>query len=143
CFADEGARVAVLARTQRDLDDVVEDLGRRGSPDPVGCPVDVRDEAQVNEVFADLATRWGELNVLVNAVGPDVRGSVADLTDAQWRVAFEDGVLGIVHCVRSSLELLRKAEWARIVNFSASSTQRQTVSLAAYTAAKSMVTSIS
>ncbi|NDZ97459.1 SDR family oxidoreductase [Streptomyces sp. SID6673] len=143
CFADEGARVAILARTQRDLDDTVVELRRRGSPDAVGLVVDIRDDAAVTQVFADLDARWGGLNVLVNAVGPNVRGTVEDLSDDQWRVAFDDGVLGLVHCVRTALPLLRKAGWARIVNFAASSTQRQTVSLAAYTAAKSMVTSIS
>ena len=51
--------------------------------------------------------------------------------------------MGMVHCVRSALPLLRKAEWARIVNFSAHSTQRQSVILPAYTAAKAMVTSVS
>jgi 3-oxoacyl-[acyl-carrier protein] reductase len=48
-----------------------------------------------------------------------------------------------VRCVRWALPLLRKAPWARIVNFSAQSTKRQNVSLPAYTAAKAMVTSIS
>jgi 3-oxoacyl-[acyl-carrier protein] reductase len=38
---------------------------------------------------------------------------------------------------------LRKAQWARIVNFSAQSTQRQSTALAAYTAAKAMVSSVS
>ena len=51
--------------------------------------------------------------------------------------------MGMVHCVRSALPLLRNAEWARIVNFSAQSTQRQSVILPAYTAAKAAVTSIS
>jgi NAD(P)-dependent dehydrogenase (short-subunit alcohol dehydrogenase family) len=51
--------------------------------------------------------------------------------------------MGMVHCVRSALPMLRKAQWARIVNFSAHSTQRQTVILPAYTAAKAAVTSIS
>ena len=46
-------------------------------------------------------------------------------------------------CVRSALPLLRKAEWARIVNFSAHSTQRQSVILPAYTAAKAALTSVS
>ena len=55
----------------------------------------------------------------------------------------KDGVLGMVRCVRSALPLLRKAQWARIVNFSAHSTQRQSVMLPAYTAAKSMLTSVS
>ncbi|MFD1813528.1 SDR family NAD(P)-dependent oxidoreductase [Rhodococcus gannanensis] len=143
CFADEGARIAVFARTRTDLDKAVDDLHGRGSPDAVGIVVDVRDATQVERAFAELADRWGGLNVLVNAVGPDVRGTVESLTDDQWRTAFDDGVLGIVHTVRSALPLLRRADWARIVNFSASSTQRQTVSLAAYTAAKAAVTSIS
>src|ERR1700757_193451 len=70
-------------------------------------------------------------------------GSFEDLTDEQWREAFDDGVMGMGHCVRSALPLLRTAQWARIVNFSAHSTQRQTVILPAYTAAKAALTSIS
>lgn len=144
CFAEDGARVALLARTRADLDRAVEELRALGSPDAVGFVADLADGARVADVFDELAQRWdGTLNVLVNAAGPDVRGTVEELTDEQWRTALDGGVLGMVHCVQSALPLLRAAEWARIVNFSASSTQRQTVSLAAYTAAKSMVTSIS
>src|ERR1700743_3927609 len=51
--------------------------------------------------------------------------------------------MGMVRCVRSALPLLRKAEGARIVNFSAHSTQRQSVILPAYTAAKAALTSVS
>ncbi len=81
--------------------------------------------------------------MLINAVGPGTRGTFDELADEQWREAFDDGVMGMVHCVRSALPLLRKAQWARIVNFSAHSTQRQTVTLPAYPAAKAAVTSIS
>ena len=103
CLADDGARVAILARSRVDLDRAAADLTDRGSPDALGL----------------------------------------DLTDEQWRQAFDDGVMGMVRCVRSALPLLRKAAWARIVNFSAHSTQRQSVILPAYTAAKSALTSIS
>lgn len=144
CLADEGARVAVLGRSAADLDRAVADLVRRGSPDAAGLVVDVRDAEQVDAAFADLGRRWnGELNVLVNTVGPTVQGSFDVLTDDQWREAVDDGALSMVRCVRAALPLLRAAEWARIVNFSAHSTQRQSVPLAAYTAAKSMMTSAS
>src|SRR6185312_2222685 len=94
--------------------------------------------------FDELAERWdGELNILVNVAGPSAVGTFEDLTDDQWRAAVDEGVMGMVHCVRSALPLLRKAEWARIVNFSAHSTQRQSVILPAYTAAKAMVNSVS
>jgi 3-oxoacyl-[acyl-carrier protein] reductase len=144
CLAEDGARVALVGRTRASLDSAVADLTNRGSPDAVGLAADIGDAAQVDKVFAEIASRWnGELNVLINTVGPGAPGSFEDLTDEQWRESVEDGVMGMVRCVRSALPLLRKAQWARIVNFSAHSTQRQSVMLPAYTAAKSMLTSVS
>ncbi|TLG05288.1 SDR family oxidoreductase [Nocardia cyriacigeorgica] len=143
CFAEEGARVAVVGRSGADLDLACADLAERGSRDAVGMVADATDAVQVDAVFEQLDQRWGELNVLVNAVGPNVRGTLEELSDDQWRTAVDQGVLAVVHCVRSALPLLRRAEWARIVNFSAQSTQRQTASLIAYTAAKAMLVSVS
>lgn len=144
CLAVEGARVAVIGRAREALDRAVEDLASRGSPDALGLVADIGYPTQVDQIFAELGERWnGELNVLINTVGPGAYGSFEDLTDEQWRQSVEDGVLGMVRCVRCALPLLRKAQWARIVNFSAHSTQRQSVMLPAYTAAKAMVTSVS
>jgi 3-oxoacyl-[acyl-carrier protein] reductase len=144
CLADDGARVAIIARSGSDLNRAAEDLARRGSPDAVGLVADIIEPAQVDGVFAQLANRWdGGLNILINAVGPTVRGDFESLTDDQWRQAFDEGVMGMVHCVRSALPLLRRGDWARIVNLSAHSIQRQTVSLPAYTAAKAALTSVS
>jgi 3-oxoacyl-[acyl-carrier protein] reductase len=144
CLAADGARVAVVARSRPDLDRAAEELRQQGSPDALGLVADVRDAGQVDKLFAEVGKRWsGELNVLVSAVGPSTVGSFEDLTDEQWHQAFDDGVMGMVRCVRSALPLLRKAAWARIVNFSAHSTQRQSVVLPAYTAAKAALTSIS
>ncbi|MFZ1178227.1 MAG: SDR family oxidoreductase [Mycobacterium sp.] len=144
CLAEEGARVAVVGRTRSTLDSAATDLTGRGSPDALGIVADIGDAGQVDKVFAELGERWdGELNVLVNTVGPGAPGSFEDLADEQWRQAVEDGVMGMVRCVRSALPLLRKAQWSRIVNFSAHSTQRQSGMLPAYTAAKAMLTSVS
>lgn len=144
CLADDGARVAVVGRTRAVLDDAAADLARRGSPDALAVVADMCDPTQVDDLFAQLGARWGgELNMLVNAAGPTVVGNFEELTDEQWRITIDDGAMGMVRCVRAALPLLRKASWARIVNFSAHSTQRQSVILPAYTAAKAMVTSVS
>lgn len=144
CLAEDGARVALIGRTPDVLADAATALAEMGSPDTLALVADTTDADQVQRVFAEIGERWnGRLNILVNAVGPDAVGTFEDLTDEQWRIAFDSGVMGMVHCVRSALPLLRAAEWARIVNFSAHSTQRQSVILPAYTAAKAAVTSIS
>jgi 3-oxoacyl-[acyl-carrier protein] reductase len=142
CFAEDGARVAVMARTQADLDATAEALLAKGATDAVGIGVDITDAAQVEAGFAEVGERWGELNILVNAAGPGGLGRFEDLSDAQWLETLDLGAMGMIRCVRAALPLLRAAEWARIVNVSAHSTKRQTAMLPAYTAAKSMVTSV-
>lgn len=144
CFAEDGARVALVGRDRTVLDRAADELAALGSPDALGLVADTGDPAQVDAVFAELGQRWNDrLNVLINAVGPNVQGAFEALTDDQWQKAIDNGVMGMVRCVRAALPLLRRADWARIVNFSAQSTQRQSTILAAYTAAKAAVASVS
>ena len=35
CLADEGAKVAIIARNQADIDTAIEESSRRGSPDAI------------------------------------------------------------------------------------------------------------
>ncbi|CAI7981128.1 Short-chain dehydrogenase [Frankia sp. Hr75.2] len=144
CFAADGARVAVLARNRADLEKTVGRLLELGAADAVALPADITRPDEVTAAFGLVRDRWGELNSLVNATGPKGgrMGPFEELTDDDWLAAVDVGVLGMVRCVRAALPLLRAAEWGRIVNISAHSTKRQTASLIAYTAAKSMVTSI-
>ncbi len=141
-LAAEGASVAVLARGQEALDDTVAALHAAGSPGSEGLAVDATDRHQVDEVFARLGRQWGSLNVLVNTLGPGA-GRFEQLEDPDWDRSFDLGVMAAVRCVRAALPLLRSAEWARIVNVSAHSTQRQSPLLVAYTASKAALSSVS
>ena len=46
-FADDGARVAILARGTAAIDDTLEELRRRGCPDAVGLSVDLTDPVAI------------------------------------------------------------------------------------------------
>ena len=142
CFAEDGARVAVLARTRADLDATAARLVELGAPDAVGLRADITRIEEVEAAFDELRERWGELNVLVNATGPVGLGTFDDLSDADWQATIDLGAMGMIRCVRAGLPLLRAADWARIVNLSAHSTKRQSPGLVAYTASKAVVTSV-
>ncbi len=141
-FADDGARVAILARGSAAIDDTVRELQRRGSPDAVGLSVDLGDAAAIDQVFDLLGQRWGSVNSLVNTIGPG-DGAFEDLDDAGWDAALQLGLMAAVRCTRAALPLLQEAEWARIVNFAAHSIQRQNPRIVAYTASKAAVASLS
>jgi NAD(P)-dependent dehydrogenase (short-subunit alcohol dehydrogenase family) len=129
CFAEDGARVAILARSEANLRDTCEALAELGAPDVVGITTDLFDSTSVNAAIDQVGERWGHLNALVNAGGP-MHGGLNGLT------------LAAVRTIRASLPLLRRADWARVVNVSAMSTKHQSPPLVAYTAAKSALTSL-
>src|SRR5271163_2702743 len=113
CLADDGARIAIIARSRDDLDAATADLTDRGSPDAVGIVADIRDADRVNGVFADLGERWnGELNVLVNAVGPGAAGGFEDLSDEQWSQAFDEGGMGADRQLLGALDATPKCHSA-------------------------------
>lgn len=144
CFAADGARVVVLARDQAGIDETARALAALGSPDAWGVRVDLLDPPSIDAAFAEIGRRWGELNTLVNAAGPGgTRTTFDGIAEEEWHRAYELGAMSAVRCTRAALPLLRKAVWARVVNVSAHSTKRQSETLAAYTAAKAAMTSIS
>jgi 3-oxoacyl-[acyl-carrier protein] reductase len=141
-LARSGARVAILGRDVNRLDRAVELLRDDGAVDAFSLVTDATIDDEVAAAFDVVDKRWGDLNVLVNAIGPNSQGTFEGLDDDAWHLAFEQGAMTAVRCIRHGLPLLRRAAWGRIANVTAMSTQHQTPGLIAYTAAKSALASI-
>jgi NAD(P)-dependent dehydrogenase (short-subunit alcohol dehydrogenase family) len=138
----DGARVAIFGRSEDSLRNAAALLEQMGASVVLALEVDATDESSVGTAFERIDAIWGEVNVLINAVGPTGAGRFDDIDDQVWQDAFDQGVMSAVHCIRHGLPLLRRASWARIVNLTALSTKHQTGGLIAYTAAKSALASL-
>src|SRR5688572_2924127 len=87
-FAREGARVAVSGRGEEALQRTVETLKEQGAPDALGLQVDVRDPASIERLFTEIEAHWGELNTLINMVGPTEPSpgqDFAEVPDEAWQ----------------------------------------------------------
>jgi len=140
-FAEEGARVAVMARGAEALDDAVSILRDAGAPDAVGISVDMSDASSIAAGFDTVAQRWGELTSLVHTIGPG-DGYFEEMDDGQWEETFALGTMSGVRSIRAALPMLRAAQWGRIVTLSAHSIQRQNPRIVAYTASKAALSSV-
>ncbi len=140
-LAAEGVSVALMARGRAALDAAASAVAQAGAPQVLAVSVDMADAESISAGFAEVSRTWNALNVLIHTVGPDA-GAFEDLTDDDWRSAFDVGTLSAVRSVRAALPMLRAAEWARIVTLSAHSIQRQSPRLVAYTAAKAALASV-
>jgi NAD(P)-dependent dehydrogenase (short-subunit alcohol dehydrogenase family) len=72
-FLNEGARVVVTYRNQKELD-TLQSAAEANGPSLEGRRVDVTDEAAVRELIDDVLAKYGRLNGLVNNVGGYVGG---------------------------------------------------------------------
>ncbi|BBY02515.1 MULTISPECIES: SDR family NAD(P)-dependent oxidoreductase [Mycobacterium] len=143
-YAQEGARLAILARSRRRLEQVAAELRAAGSPEALVVPIDLAQAQSVHAAFRQIESCWDTANVLINTVGPGLElvAGFDELSDDDWTRALDLILLSAVRTCRAALPLLRSADWGRIVNISAHSVQRQSPRLIAYTAAKAALTSM-
>jgi NAD(P)-dependent dehydrogenase (short-subunit alcohol dehydrogenase family) len=73
-FLEEGARVAVTYRNQKEFDALKRDAGERAAS-LQGHAVDVTDQVAVDQLVAKILAEAGRLDIMVNAVGAYAGGT--------------------------------------------------------------------
>ncbi len=128
-----GGRAALLARSERVLDELTERLGEQA----LAVPADVTDPDAVVAAMASIDDAWGGLDAVVNSAGVVRPGGIGETGPADWKLTFDVNVLGVLHVVSAALPLLRRSELADIVNISSMSGRRRaSVAMTVYSASK-------
>lgn len=100
-FARGGARVAALDRDVRGLAKLAKEVG--ASADVRTIPLDVTDPSACQKVFAELASGFDGLDVLVNDAGISHRSPFATTELAVFRRVMEVNYFGAVNCTHAAL----------------------------------------
>ncbi len=112
----EGAKVAIAARNQDDLQAAAKEIESSTGNPVIAVAADVRDEAQVRSMVQRVAEEWGAVHILVNNAGTSAAHSFQNLTDEIFTEDFRLKVYGAIYCTRAVLPWLKKAGGGSIVN---------------------------
>jgi 3-oxoacyl-[acyl-carrier protein] reductase len=123
-LAREGARVTICARTAADLELAADEIRAETGADVLAVPADVRTAVGISAVVAATAERFGGIDILVDNSGGPAIGKFADLTDDDWRQAFEVVTLNLVRFVREVVPYMRRNSWGRIVGIQSMSVKQ-------------------
>ncbi len=100
-----GAQVAAL------------DLHPETAPDGVlPLMVDVADDTSVRAAIAQVAERFGRIDIVVNNAGIGAQGTVEANSDEEWHRVYDINVVGMVRVTRAALPYLRVSPAASVVN---------------------------
>ena len=123
-LAREGARVTICARTEADLLATAEEIKRETGAEVLAVQADLATRPGVHSVVAQTAARFGGVDVLVQNSGGPALGKFADVTDDDWRRAFEAVTLNFVRFIREVTPYMRQKQWGRIVGIQSSSVKQ-------------------
>jgi NAD(P)-dependent dehydrogenase (short-subunit alcohol dehydrogenase family) len=110
---DQGARVAICARGEGRLMDVAAVMMRDHGDDRVlARAFSVLDPAAVSAFAAEVESRFGTCDLLVNNAGQGRVSTFADTTDDDWRAEYELKLFSQIHPIRAFLPMLKPARGA-------------------------------
>jgi NAD(P)-dependent dehydrogenase (short-subunit alcohol dehydrogenase family) len=116
-LADAGARVAVNYVVNPEAAQAVAGKVRGKSGDALTLHADVGNADQVTQMFDEVDSAWGGLDVVVNnagIVGPRAYGWESNPT--AWRQVIEINLLGAFHCSREALRRMVPRKSGVILN---------------------------
>lgn len=132
-FAAAGARVALLARSEGQVESLAAEIGENA----LALPCDVADWASVSAAVEQIVVTWGRLDVLVNNAGvidPIARLDEAD--PAAWARLIDINLTGVFHGMRAAVPVMKRQGTGTILTISSGAAHRPLEGWSAYCASK-------
>ena len=134
-FARQGYRVVITARRQIKLQELADAMGQGGAQ-ALAITCDVTEREQVRTLGAEIAKRWGAVQILINNAGIARAVSFTDMADQQWDETLETNLTGAYNCCKVFLPGMIHAKWGRIINIASTTAKVGYSHVTAYTASK-------
>ena len=122
-YAKEGAKVAICARTQANLDKTAAEIKALGG-EVLAVSADMSKSADIQRFMDAVVKQFGGIDILVNNAGLSMRGKFLEITDEKWQDDIELKVFGAIRCCRLAIPHMKKRGGGRIVNISISSAKQ-------------------
>ena len=135
-FAQAGARVALLSRSQAELDLAKLEIEQAGG-NALRLRADVRDVEQLTAAVDRVQVVFGAVDILVNAAG--VQGPIGPFLSAKpkaWNEAVEINLIGAVNTCRAVLPVMIEKRSGKIILISGGGSGNARVNFTAYAASK-------
>ncbi|WP_088892705.1 SDR family NAD(P)-dependent oxidoreductase [Leptolyngbya ohadii] len=131
---DAGAKVAICARDEAELERAQTELSQRGDVFAVTCDVTV--QMQVEQMLWHVRQRFGTLDILINNAGTDIISPIENLTMQDYDDLMKLHFWASLYTTYAVLPQMQQRQSGRIVNISSIGGKVASPHMVAYCASK-------
>jgi NAD(P)-dependent dehydrogenase (short-subunit alcohol dehydrogenase family) len=135
-LVEAGADVAIVSRSQDDLDaaltDILAGTDRRG----LAIAADLADRVEAGRVAAEALSELGQVDILVNNAGDNVPQAIDGITDEAWDSVLNVHLSGAMALTRALVPQMMERRWGRLIYTSSILGLQGRAGRSAYSAAK-------
>ena len=140
-FAEAGADVIPTSRRAEHVDETareIETLGRRS----LRVASDVSERASLEQVLHEAVSKLGKVDILVNSAGRTKRAPTIDFAEEDWDAIIDTNLTGTLRACQVFGRHMLERESGSIINIASLSTFVALKEVAAYSASKAAVGSL-
>jgi 3-oxoacyl-[acyl-carrier protein] reductase len=141
-LANEGVHVGLVARTEKDLREVADEINKLGVM-AAFATADVSNRLEVESAVEKLNTELGNVDILINNAGTGTFGNFLELEPEVWENQIKVNVFGVYYTTRAVLPQMIERKTGDIVNISSTAGKTGSPVTSAYAASKFAVFGLS
>jgi 3-oxoacyl-[acyl-carrier protein] reductase len=134
-LAAEGVHLGLLARTEKDVKELAAAIEANGGK-AAFATADVSNRQAVEEAVADLKSKLGSFDILINNAGTGTFGSFLELDPETWEQQVKVNLFGVYYVTRAVLPDMIAAKAGDIINISSTAGKSGSALTSAYSASK-------
>ncbi|HEV7866035.1 MAG TPA: 3-oxoacyl-[acyl-carrier-protein] reductase [Chthoniobacteraceae bacterium] len=135
-LASEGARVAVVSRTEQNATQTAEAINARYAGLAKAYAVDVAQSAAVKALAEEILTDFSRVDILVNNAGLTRDGLAMRMSEEDWDVVIDTNLKGAFNFTQAVMRPMLKQRSGRIINIASVSGLMGNAGQANYAASK-------
>lgn len=140
-LADAGADVIPTSRRQEQVETAVQEIEGRGRRS-LRVTSDVSDRDSLKKLLNDAVNTFGRVDILVNSAGITKRAPTVDFSEHDWNTILDTNLTGTLRSCQIFGEHMLERESGSIINIASLSTFVALYEVAAYSASKAAVASL-
>ena len=116
-FAEAGANIVIAARDEdKNLESKEAICSQYAGVDCITFAADVSSAESIKAAVAGTVAHFGDINILVNSAGINIRGRIEDLSVADFQQVQQVNVTGTWIACREVVPYMKKSGYGRIIN---------------------------